>query len=884
VAANGVLENDNDVDGNEITAMLEQGPQHGTLTLNTTGGFTYTPSANYNGPDSFTYFANDGTLNSATPATVNLTVNAVNDAPVAITDTYSTPEDTPLVVNAPGVLSNDTDIDSTGLTTVLVAGPAHGSLILNSDGSFTYTPSANYTGTDSFTYRASDGSLQSALPTVTVSLEVTEVNDAPVAVNNNYNTAEDIPLTVTAPGPLGNDTDVENDALNAALVDGPDHGTLTLLPSGEFTYTPVSDFNGTDSFTYTAADLGGASEPATVTINITPVNDAPVGTADNYPAFDEDTTLTVAVASSVLNNDNDIDSTGLTAVVYDAPDHGTLTLNANGSFTYTPAANYNGPDSFQYRVFDSELYSQPATVNLTINPVNDAPVANAGTLTVAEDTPGAITLTGTDIETPASLTFAVVEAPLHGTLSGTQPNLTYTPAHNYFGSDSFTFHATDTGPLDSAPVAISISVTAVNDAPMAVADSAYTTAEDSPLIIATPGVLTNDSDVDNTTLHAIISAGPAHGTLTLNDNGSFTYTPSSNYNGLDMFRYFANDGQVNSPEAIATINVTPVNDAPVAVTESYTTAEDTPLNLVTSGGVSVLTNDNDVDGDSLNAVLVSNAVHGAVTMPANGLFTYMPAANYFGPDSFTYRASDGTAQSNSVTVNLTVTPVNDAPRTFSKFYSVAVDGVLIVPASAPLGDPPGLLQDAADIENNAFTAQIVSPPIYGELIANPDGSFTYNASHMFSYDDEFTFRACETASGLCGTPSTVEIDIVNPDTGIQVQWIDPVRSGNWRVGNEQITLHVHITNCANCGVRFYRWDAVVGDYVDIATIFETEAVYVIPSSMLNAGWGLDGWNQILANAVLPNGTKSSPRRYIFVIRLPYERAATRIYIPLGSKD
>ncbi|HEY9089439.1 MAG TPA: Ig-like domain-containing protein [Anaerolineaceae bacterium] len=885
VAANGVLGNDNDVDGDAITAVLQGNPQHGTLTLNTNGGFTYTPNANYNGPDSFTYFANDGTLNSALPATVNLTVNAVNDAPVAVADTYSTPEDTPLVVTAPGVLNNDTDIDSTGLTAVLSAGPAHGSLALNSDGSFTYTPSLNYTGPDSFTYRASDGDLQSALPAVTVSLEVTDVNDVPVAVNNTYSTAEDTPLTVTAPGPLANDTDVENDALNAALVDGPDHGTLTLLPSGEFTYTPASNFNGDDSFTYTAVDAGGASEPATVTINVTPVNDAPVGTTDSYPAFDEDTTLTVAVGSSVLNNDNDIDSTGLTAVVYDAPDHGTLTLNANGSFTYTPSANYNGPDSFQYRAYDTELYSQPVTVNLTINPVNDAPVANAGTLTVAEDTPGAITMTGTDIETPASLTFAVVNAPLHGTLSGTQPNLTYTPALNYFGSDSFTFRATDPGLLNSAPVTISITITAVNDAPLAVADPAYTTAEDTPLTITAPGVLNNDSDVDNTTLHAVISGAPAHGTLTLNDNGSFTYTPSLNYNGVDTFRYFANDGQVNSPDvAIATINVTAVNDAPVAVTESYTTAEDTPLNLAASGGVSVLTNDSDVDGDSLNAVLVANAGHGTVTMPANGLFTYTPAANYFGPDSFTYRASDGGAQSNIVTVNLTVTPVNDAPRTYSKFYSVAVDGVLIVPASSPLGDPPGLLQDAADIENNAFTAQIVTPPIYGELIANPDGSFTYNASHMYSYDDEFTFRACETVSGLCGSPSTVEIDIVNPDTGIQVQWIAPVRSGNWRVGNEEITLHVHITNCADCGVRFYRWDAVAGDYVDIATVFATDATYVIPSSILNAGWGLDGWNQILANAVLPNGTKSSPRRYIFVIRLPYERAATRIFIPLGSKD
>src|SRR5204862_204160 len=192
---------------------------------NADGSFTYIPAADYNGSDSFTYKANDGALDSNV-ATVSLTVTAVNDAPVAVNDSYTTAEDTPLTVPAPGVLGNDSDIDSATLTAVLVTGPAHGTLTLNANGSLTYTPAANYNGSDSFTYKANDGALDSNV--ATVSLTVTAVNDAPVAANDSYTTAEDTPLTVAAPGVLGNDGDIDSATLTSVLVAGPAHGTLTL--------------------------------------------------------------------------------------------------------------------------------------------------------------------------------------------------------------------------------------------------------------------------------------------------------------------------------------------------------------------------------------------------------------------------------------------------------------------------------------------------------------------------------------------------------------------------------------------------------------------------------------------------------------------------------
>ena len=207
------------------------------LSLNSDGSFTYTPSGNYNGSDSFVYKVNDGAADSNL-ATVSLTITAVNDAPVATAESYTTAEDTGLVVDAAsGLLAHATDIDGDPLTAVLVSGPAHGSVSLNSDGSFTYTPSGNYNGSDSFVYKVNDGAADSNL--ATVSLTITAVNDAPVATAENYTTAEDTALVVdAAAGVLTHATDIDGDPLTAVLVSGTAHGSLSLNSDGSFTYTP----------------------------------------------------------------------------------------------------------------------------------------------------------------------------------------------------------------------------------------------------------------------------------------------------------------------------------------------------------------------------------------------------------------------------------------------------------------------------------------------------------------------------------------------------------------------------------------------------------------------------------------------------------------------
>jgi VCBS repeat-containing protein len=589
ITAAGVLGNDIDGDGNALTAALVSGPTHGTLSVNPDGGFTYTPVANFNGADSFTYVANDGQADSNV-ATVNLTITPVNDIPVAANDAYTTNEDTTLTVAVPGVLANDTDVESDPLTTILVSQPEHGTVALNADGSFTYTAVLNFNGSDSFTYRANDGQADSNI--ATVSLTITPVNDAPVAANDSYFVDEDDELRVPVEaggrkvGVLGNDTDVDGDALTAILVTGPSHGTLTLNSDGAFVYAPALNFNGADSFAYVANDGSLNSSVATVNISVRRVDDAPVAEDDSY-SVNEDATLTVAVPG-VLANDTDVDGDILTAYLLQGPANGTLTLDLDGGLSYTPAPNFNDQDVFTYEAWDGLTYGE-ATVTITVVAVNDAPLADAQAVTTAEDTPVIVTLTGSDVETAAAnLTYNLVAAPQHGSLSqGASGIWTYTPAANFNGSDSIQFSVTDRGDPDgtlanaltSAPATVSLTISPVNDAPVAV-DEAVTTPENTPVVIA---VLANDTDVDGDSLDIASLTQPAHGAVANNGHGTLTYTPATNFTGEDSFTYTVADGQGGSAIGKVTVTVTPAGEVTIDAGNKANDGQPDTFRLVRTG-------------------------------------------------------------------------------------------------------------------------------------------------------------------------------------------------------------------------------------------------------------------------------------------------------------
>jgi len=306
-------------------------------------------------------------------------------------------------------------------------------------------------------------------------------------------------------------------------------------------------------------------------------------------------------------------------------------------------------------------------------------VANDDARSVNEDVqlnvvaPGVL---GNDVPA-AGLTATLVggSGPSNGTLVsglGADGSFSYLPASNFCGTDQFDYSASDGLSNDTARV--TITVTCVNDAPVAVND-AYNGFEDTPVVVAVAqGVLINDTDVDSATLTAVGASLPANGSVVLNTNGSFTYTPNANYcNAVtpDTFTYSANDGTINSA-APATVSVTfaCVNDsAPVAAADTGTVAEGGTLNVAAAG---VLTNDTDADGSALRAVLNTTTTNGLLTLNPNGSYSYVHNGSETTSDSFTYHANDGVADSNVVTVAITVTPTNDAPEVNDQGFTVTV--------------------------------------------------------------------------------------------------------------------------------------------------------------------------------------------------------------------
>jgi hypothetical protein len=361
VAAPGVLTNDSDVDGSPLTAVLDSNPISGTLTLNTDGSFEYVPNPDFYGVDSFTYMANDGLSNSLV-ATATITVTAQNDPPVALLDAYETDEDTVLNVGVPGVLWNDTDKDSENLSAILETDSISGTLDLNVDGSFVYTPDANFHGIDAFEYKAYDGQYYS--DAVSVTITVNAVNDPPDGEEDSYSTDEDQSLNVGTPGVLGNDTDLEGDDLSAVLDTDPISGTLTLNSDGSFQYIPDADFYGEDIFTYQAFDGVDYSDIVSVTVTVNPIEDDPVAVYDSYTTR-LNTELNVTTPG-VLENDYDVDGDLLFAELVSGPTNGILSFHIDGSFVYDPNPGFIGYDSFTYKAYDGKNYSNTILVDIEV--------------------------------------------------------------------------------------------------------------------------------------------------------------------------------------------------------------------------------------------------------------------------------------------------------------------------------------------------------------------------------------------------------------------------------------------------------------------------------------------------------------------------------------
>ncbi len=738
------------------------------------GNLRFTPVANVNGAAyaSFTFSVRDSAgLFDVAPNTLTINVTPVNDAPAAANDGYAVNEDVTLNVAAAGVLANDSDIDGPALSTALVAGPSNGSLTLNANGSFSYTPNANFNGTDSFTYRASDGSLLSNIATVTIT--VNAVNDPPSAVANAYAIAEDGTLNVPAAGVLANDSDVDGPALSAVLVGGPSNAAaFTLNANGSFSYTPTANFNGTDSFTYRASDGSLQSAVVTVTLTVTAVNDAPVGSGSaTLGAVAEDAASPAGATVAALLGGNYSDAadgagaTGLAgvAIVGNAAtaaqgvwqyspdglawttigvalsDASAVTLPATERIRFLPAANFNGtPGALSVRLADGSAGAiaaatgvnlggavggtgnwSAATVALgtSITAVNDAPTfAALANQTLAEDA-GAQTLAGFTTVAPgggadeAGQTFGYTVTNDNNALFAVQPTiaangtLTYTVAPNAIGTATVTVFVTDSGGTanggvdTTGPRTFTITATPVADAPTLTVNAAAGNEDTAIALSIAPALVDTDG---SESLALTVSAIPIGATLS---DGVNTFTASAGNQSVAITTWNLAQLRITAPlhsdvdftlavaatatetanGATATTNanlavtVNAVADTPTLTVNAASGNEDSAISLSAAAALV------DVDGSETLAITVASIPVGATLSDGTNSFTatagnqsvavtgwnlallrVTPPLNADTDFTLTVSATatealGGSAASASANLAVDVVPVNDVP-------------------------------------------------------------------------------------------------------------------------------------------------------------------------------------------------------------------------------
>ncbi|WP_160167728.1 Ig-like domain-containing protein, partial [Vibrio harveyi] len=528
-----VLANDQDADSDSLSIESATVPaEQGTVEI-IDGKLIFTPAEDFNGEATVTYVVTDGALTDE--ATVTVTVNPINDAPVAVNDTVTTDEDTAVTID---VLANDSDPENDTLTITAASVPAEQGTVTIVDGKLVFTPAENFNGDATISYTISDGQLTDD---ATVAVTVNPVNDAPVAVNDAVSTDEDTAVTIDV---LANDSDPENDQLTITNASVPaEQGTVAIV-DGKLVFTPAENFNGDATISYTISD-GQLTDDATVAVTVNPVNDAPVA-VDDTVAIDED----IAVTIDVLANDSDPENDQLTITNASVPaEQGTVAI-VDGKLVFTPAENFNGDATISYTVSDGEL-TDDATVAVTVNPVNDAPVAVNDTVATDEDTAVTIDVLANDSD-PENDTLTITAASVpaeQGTVTIVDGKLVFTPAENFNGDASISYTISDGQLTDDATVAVTVNP--ANDAPVAVND-AVSTDEDTAVTI---DVLANDSDPENDQLTITNASVPAEqGTVTIVD-GKLVFTPAENFNGDATISYTISDGQLSDDATVAvTVN------------------------------------------------------------------------------------------------------------------------------------------------------------------------------------------------------------------------------------------------------------------------------------------------------------------------------------------
>jgi hypothetical protein len=797
-----------DESGQTLSFTVTPGATTGSLTFSTApaiaanGTLTFTPTNGTFGTATFTQTLQDnggtanGGIDTSAAQTFVITVNNINDPPVFTVGGPQTALEDAGAQTTAGFLTGIADGDDGSQTitfnitnntnpALFSAGPA-----IAANGTLTWTPAANANGTATIEVRAQDnggtanGGNDTSAPQTFV-INVTAVNDRPSftpganpTVNEDSGPASIAWATAMSAGPP--DESGQSFGFNVATVSG---GALfsslpTVSVGGQLQFTPAPNASGTATFTVTLQDNGGTANggldtsapPATLTITIDAVDDAPVAVNDTATVVED----AAATAVNVLANDTDIDGGPISIGAVTQPLNGVVVITGGGTgLTYQPNPNYcntppgTTPDTFTYTLAPG---SSIGTVQVSVTCVDDNPVAVADAITITEDDPAtAIPVLANDTDVDGGpISIGSVTQPANGVvvITGGGSGLTYLPNPNYCNAptpgtpDTFTYTLTPGG----SSTTVSVSVTCVVDPPVAVADTT-TVVEDAA---ATPiNVLGNDSNPDGSPISIGSVTQPANGVVIITGGGTgLTYQPNPNYcnappgTTLDTFTYTINPG---GSTGTVTVTVTCVDDNPVAVADSATVVEDSGANAI-----NVLANDTDVDGGPKSIGSVTQPANGVVVITGGGTgLTYQPNANYCNNppgttlSTFTYTLTPG---GSSTTVTVTVTCVNDPPVPPAVPNIPVHTNIAVGINDGTTGDLliPGLITDP-DSTNFAIGTAPATSTNGGELgINSSTGAFTYNPPAGFTGTDTFTYSICDDGTPQQCAPVTVNLVVSGP--------------------------------------------------------------------------------------------------------------------------
>ena len=753
------IANDTDPDSTAsfLTPSVIDSASHGKLIMDpATGKVTYTPDSNFTGKDTITYKICDS-LGKCDTAIIVITVTPVNDPPVVDNETHTTPKNTPVS----GDLTNAGDSDMDGnlvVTTTPEVAPKNGNIVINPDGTYTYTPNTDYVGNDTVVVKICDDGtpLPANCKFDTVFIIVTPTstpNLPPVAVNDSATTAQNTPVTVDI---KANDSDPDNTnaELTPTVLDSTNHGKLVVDPTtGKVIYTPDPNFSGNDTLTYQLCDPLGKCDTAIVVITVTPNNPPPVVPPAPEPDVNQ-TFVGTPVKGDVGTNDDVPPGTtyGTPTPVPGNPSNVLPTINPDGTYTFNP----DKPGIYQFNVpvcAPGQTTNCPTTL-LTItvldpNALNNPPVANTDVASTMQSTPVTLKTLANDKpgDVDAALvpsTVAITTQPKNGTatVNATTGDITYTPNADFTGNDTLYYKVCDNNTpslCTNAMQVITVEATGSENSTQA-ADDYNTTVGTTP---ATGNVLTNDTDPEkNTQTVTPIDSTLPEGKMVINADGSYTFTPKPGFSGPVNIPYKVCDNGTPQACTEATLYIMvsappTVNQPPVALNDSATTNEDTPVLI------DIKANDSDPDNTNpqLTITVLDSTNHGKLVLdPTTGNVTYTPDSNYTGNDTLTYKICDSLGKCDTAIVVITITPVNDPPIIDNETHTT--------PMNTPVSGDLTNVGDS-DVDGNlVVNTTLVDAPNNGTIVINPDGSYTYTPNNNYVGKDTVVVKICDDGTPL----------------------------------------------------------------------------------------------------------------------------------------